>query len=440
LLKGCVEVLVMRSSASGGVVLLLVGVGVGVTALACTPADPYGQRPTIDSDGTSTNSKSDCSSAAAGKPIEGKDPSSLPSCKGTKGVSGRCVARSELGSFAETFEKGDCKADTEGCVPDQVIKDGSAIQLKTCKSIGDVDGRCFWPLAKQIVESYDILKGSTKDQCDADMVCAPCVHPLTKEKTGVCDTGSGGAKCEEKKDTTGAGGKTATCPQVEPIIDTKDMPQEDCGSNMICVDAGLVGDQAARLKKCAKGVCAPKKAVERGGNYVPNSCKSTNGAEGRCTNIGIPQINEQKDLLPKDTCDADERCAPCFDPRDGKETGACRTASCDQPKEPAKTFAQCCGGRARCVPTTAVDAKSAEMLAKDSCSGDTPLCAPVEFVQADAPIRQCKTVLGLVGGICLSKCAIENTFENLVQGDCPEGDMCAPCRSLPAGTKGCPAK
>lgn len=411
------------------VVIVFVGLGV----VACGAADPYGERPRTDTN-TVKAAAADCSKS---QPIEGRDPSTLTVCTGTKKVKGRCVPRSFLGNFKDIFEQGDCKEATEGCVPDQVIKEGSNVKLKTCKSIADAEGRCFWPLAKQILESYEMLKGPTKSQCDPEMVCAPCVHPLTGERTGVCDVGGGAC---EGAPGGGAGGGKAACPQIEPIIDTKDLPQADCGSNMICVDAGLAGELSKMLKKCAKGVCAPKKAVERAGNYVPKTCKSTGGVEGRCTNVGIPQVNDQRELLPKDTCDEDELCAPCFDPRTGEETGACRTAPCDKPKEAKKTFAECCGGRARCVPTSAVDAKSAEMLAKDTCSGDTPLCAPVELALPNAPIKQCKTVLGLVGGICVSKCAIENPLESLVQGDCDEGDMCAPCRMLPPNTKGCPPK
>jgi hypothetical protein len=207
---------------------------------------------------------------------------------------------------------------------------------------------------------------------------------------------------------------------------------------MLCVDAALVGGQASKLKKCTKGVCAPKQAVERGGNYVPPTCRSTANAEGRCMNIAIPMIGAQKDLLPQEKCDADERCAPCFDPRDATDTGACHSASCDAPKEAPKAFTQCCGGRARCVPPSAVPASAQSMLAADTCSGDTPLCAPVELVQLpNVTPKSCTAAFGLVTGICVSVCAISIPGASLVQGDCAAGDMCAPCEQLPAGTAGC---
>jgi hypothetical protein len=151
-------------------------------------------------------------------------------------------------------------------------------------------------------------------------------------------------------------------------------------------------------------------------------------------NVGIPQIAEQAALLPPgEGCDADERCAPCFDPRTGEDTQACRSASCDAPKEPKKVFASCCGGRARCVPKSAVDAESQDMLAADTCGGDAPLCAPNELVGV-AKATKCTTGFGLISGICVSKCAIDTFLEAFVQGTCAEGDMCAPCRMLPDGT------
>lgn len=425
----------MRRHKKELVVTVLAFLG-GHGVFACDAADPYGDRPK-----TETSGAEPASTGACAKPIEGKDPSGLPQCTGTKGVKGRCVPRTELGSFKDTFEKATCADDAQACVPDEVIKSGSKIELKKCKAVLDGEGRCFWPLAKDIIANYDLLKGATKDQCPDEQVCAPCVNPLDKKETGVCNTGSGGASCSDASKggaSSGAAGG-GKCPQVEPILDAKTFSVEDCGSNMLCVDKALVGDQASHLKPCAKGVCAPKKSVERGGNYVPVTCRSTAGAEGRCLNVGIPMIGEQKTILPQEKCDPDERCAPCFDPRDGADTGACKSASCDAPKEPAKTFAPCCGGRARCVPTSAVgDAEG--MLEADSCTGDTPLCAPVELVgiPGTSP-KPCNAGFGLIKGICVSACAISIPGASLIKGDCNDGDMCAPCSKLPAGTKGCAA-
>src|SRR5262249_49791018 len=160
------------------------------------------------------------------KPVDGQDPSGLPVCTGTKGVKGRCVPTSALGTFKDTFEKATCSGE-QACVPDEVVKQGTKIELKKCKAVLDTDGRCFWPLAKDIIDTYDLLKGATKDQCPADQVCAPCVDPRTNAPTGVCNTGAaaassssascgGGAASNGPSSATGsgAGGGGGKCPQV----------------------------------------------------------------------------------------------------------------------------------------------------------------------------------------------------------------------------------
>src|SRR5262249_15060459 len=160
-------------------------------------------------------------------PAAGADPTKLPACTGTKGPKGRCVPSNALGGFSGKFEQAGCKSGEE-CVPEEVVKDGQKIELKKCTAVLNSEGRGFWALAKDMIQNYDVLKGATKD-CPPDLICAPCVNPLTKEETGVCRTGSaggGGAACQESEEdaaktksaTTKGGG---TCPQIEPIIDTK---------------------------------------------------------------------------------------------------------------------------------------------------------------------------------------------------------------------------
>lgn len=421
--------------------LAAAALGLFVGVVACGEVDPYGDLGDqgAEKDGDRTGKQDSAATCAAA--IAGVDPSTLKACKGTK-ASGRCVPKAMLATFADTFEQGDCGA-SDACLPEKLVKEGSNVKLKTCKAVLNSEGRCFSPLAKEIVSNFDLLKSATKDQCEGDEVCAPCAHPVTKAETGICKLGEGGGgDCKEGGQSGGQSSKPAPaapaqCPQVEPILEDSAFKQEDCTSNMLCVDAALAGDQASKLAKCKTGVCAPKKSVVRGGNYVPKTCKSTGGFEGRCANVGIPDIGKQKSILPKADCDADELCAPCFDPRDGKATGACNQASCDKPKDPPKTFAQCCGGTGRCVPTSAAG-ESASSLGADSCSGETPVCAPNEFVGLAQP-RACKAGFGIIKGICLSRCSITTggPLAGLIKGDCEDGELCAPCNKVPAGTAGC---
>lgn len=414
----------MRST----VLVAVFGLAVGI--IACGEADPYGdmgdmgKAPKTDK----TESAATCSAAMAGA-----DPEALTACKGTKtGSKGRCVPTGTLGDFAETFEKADCKG-ASACVPEDLVREGTKIKLKDCTAVLNSPGKCFWPLAAQVIENYDLLKSATKDQCEGDQICAPCADPRTGQETGVCDLGKdSGGDCKgdgaEKKSGGASKPAPAACPQVEPILEESAFKQDSCGSNMLCVEEGLVGaDRAKLLSKCSTGVCAPKKSVLRGGNYVPKTCKSLAGAEGRCSNIGVPDVAKQKDLLPQADCDADERCAPCFDPTDGKETGACSQATCDKPKEKAKTFAECCGGGGKCVPTSAAG-KDASSLNADTCSGDTPVCAPKPFLPGGTQ-KTCGALFGVIKGVCASKCAINKNglIKKIIESDdCSDEEVCVP--------------
>jgi hypothetical protein len=354
------------------------------------------------------------------------------------------VTDKELGAYAAEFENGSCSGGA--CVPAPIIEYGKSVQLEKC-TVLNKEGRCFSTLAKSIAESHDLLKGLSGAQCEAGMLCAPCVDPRTNEKTGVCDLGGAAGKCEEAPKTGGdAPGPAAKCPHEGPPIDTSKFPQEDCGSNMLCVEANLVpAEQRAKLKACAKGLCAPRKSVAAAGNFVPKTCRSVNDAEGRCTNVSIPEIAAKGDALPiGGACDADEACAPCFDPFDGAETGACRTASCDAPKEPKRVFAPCCGGRAKCVPKASIDDASEKSLKEDSCEAGS-LCVPTALATAPdglAGAQPCKFDgvlfgIGAYEGLCVADCFGGGLTTKPKQGSCPTGLACVPCKNLDPGTPGC---
>lgn len=409
--------------------VLAVVLAVSALVIACGEADPYGEMGDMGKTPT-TNKTESAATCSAG--MAGADPESLTACTGTKtGSKGRCVPTGTLGNFADTFEKADCKG-ASACVPEDLVREGTKIKLKDCTAVLKAPGKCFWPLAAQVIENYDLLKSATKDQCEGDQICAPCADPRTQQETGVCTLGgdSGGADCKSDGAKTSAPSKAApaACPQVEPILEESAFKQDSCGTNMLCVESALVGeDRAKLLTTCSTGVCAPKKSVLRGGNYVPKTCKSIAGAEGRCSNVGVPDVSKQKDLLPQADCDEDERCAPCFDPTTGKETGACSQATCDKPKEKAVTFAECCGGGGKCVPTASAG-KDASQLNADSCSGETPVCAPKPFLPGGTQ-KKCGAVLGLVKGVCASKCAINRNglLKKLIESDdCTDDEVCVP--------------
>ena len=174
-------------------------------------------------------------------------------------------------------------------------------------------------------------------------------------------------------------------------------------------------------------------------------------------NVVLPSVAGQKDQLPQATCDADERCVPCFDPLAGTSTGACTTVSCDAPTEPATTFATCCtmGGKpqGRCVPTL-VAGMSASELSSDGCKAEPgDVCAPTEDLDPSFVPQPCHAddsplgfFTGSYTGVCVSQCIPQDFTEGLGtgQGNCDSLHFCAPCEDPlsgdPTGVPGCPAE
>ncbi len=417
---------------------------VGFTLIACSSAG-FGTPPGSDEeeDSPKKTKSATCSSASAGE-----DPSTLTACTGTKGTKGRCVSTSK-NPDAKVFEKASCKSG-EACVPDAIVRAGGVPELPKCKAVLDAEGRCFSPLASDVVKNYDLLKGATGSQCEGGDVCVPCKDPTTNEATGVCEVtaGGGGEDCSDEEPPSDDGprpGAPAECPYKGTPIDTATFKQDSCGAGLLCVPKNLVPTaQQSQLSPCSSGLCAPKKSVQAAGMFLPKTCRSLANAEGRCLAAGLPAIAAQS-ALPRADCDADEKCAPCFDPITGKETGACTTVPCDKPVEPAKSFSKCCGGKGSCLPESLVPSGDRDNFDDEGCKEDVELCLPTELAASDlTKAAPCKfnglsvagiQVAGPFNGACISDCF--DTFPPPPQANCAGGTVCVPCSELPAGTTAC---
>ena len=242
------------------------------------------------------------------------------------------------------------------------------------------------------------------------------------------------------------------CPYDGPPIDVSGF--KTCGLGGRCVPSGAIPEkERSRLAPCEGGFCVPEKIIVAKGNLLPKSCASLIGGEGRCISLVFPDILAQKDRLPQDVCDPNERCAPCFDPLTGAETGACRSVSCDAPKTQAKVFGKCCEqkgvSRGRCLPKTLLPKEAADGLGNKECVDGAELCVPDEMVkQGEAfkgpPCKASTFFTGTYDGVCLSTCIERGFFGELAtdRGNCAEGDFCAPCKNpltgASTGAPGCP--
>jgi hypothetical protein len=237
------------------------------------------------------------------------------------------------------------------------------------------------------------------------------------------------------------GGASGKCPHEGPLLSVAAFAP--CREGGRCVPEGVVpAEERSRLAACvgtgnAKGFCVPEKILANEGNYLPKSCTSLAGGEGRCLSRVFPDIDAQKNELPKDVCEETERCAPCYDPTNGKETGACSSVSCDSPKKPKVVFKDCCitGGKpkGRCVPKSSIPKDDQDGLEKKECD-TTSLCAPAEQLDPAYKNPRCKgdaPFLGTYDGVCISNCVKKEWYTELAtsQGNCAAGAFCAPCKN-----------
>ncbi len=432
----------------------------GVAAVllaACSSADFEGDSITAGGGATPVTTRTDPDACVpgGGAARTPEDPAKYPKCAcAAKGGAARCLPEAKVP--ANVSSQLDTCADGGGgfCVPDPIVKSGGAAP-PTCKSpFGE--GRCMSVCVPEIAKNADLLGRGENDSCAEDERCAPCLNPLkNNEPTGVCEIGKAAPVCDAKPTppAPGSPAPAVSCPYTgPPVVDVTTFPS--CGEGARCVPATLVpASSAAMLKACATGLCAPAKSIAAGGQYLPKTCAAVGGAEGRCLNVNIPQIEVQKAQLARDTCDASELCTPCFNPVDGKDTGACRSVSCDAPKQPAKTFTPCCSkqgtARAKCVPKASVPASQAGNLDDDdgTCAKGAELCVPNEMLQPNfkGPACNGSTLLtDSYAGVCLSDCLSFGFIQSLgiSRGSCTDGFKCAPCTNpftgKATGAPGCP--
>jgi hypothetical protein len=333
-------------------------------------------------------------------------PESLPECEFCEGA--RCVPNFAL-EDDQIALLAPCD-DTNTCVPELFVETNGNFTLERCSSVNGAEGRCMSECIPQVAEQASLLP---QDICDDGWLCAPCYDPLTGEDTGACRQG-----CD-------------TGPEEEPDVFT-----DCCDGRGSCVPADLAGDQADQLgvDTCTGDgeLCAPNALANP--SYIPPTCPSIGGAEGRCLPDCLPDIQAQADFLSQSTCEAGELCAPCYDPITGDVTGACGLNG-DQPVDDPYVFGGCCefesNPRGRCVPPEVVPEDRVDALSQDTCESEE-LCVPEPFLE-DVNYQFPTCDADGSEGACVPDCLVdplEAFFSGAEQGSCDDGDLCVPCNAL----------
>jgi hypothetical protein len=364
-----------------------------------------------------------------GPPI--MDIDKLPVCEGCPGT--HCLPASRVPEDQKS-RLTECES-PDGirgfCTPDKSILSGSMYVPPTCRTPDDSEGRCLPACLPTIKEK---AYGIWQMDCPDGEVCAPCYDPTTGEDTGSCRT----APCDAPAEPV----RTLECPYDGPAMVHLDMFEAcDCPGTHCAYESLVPEAQKSMLDTCEVGYCVPDEMLLRGGNYVPPTCRTPDGSEGRCMSTCLPDIAAQDYGMWQMDCPPGEVCAPCYNPQTCEDSRACSTAPCDAPEEKCKGLAcpyegapvvdvtkleECACKGTYCAPEALVAEDLRAQL--DSCNGG--YCVPERILEHGGNyVRKCRALYGIFEGRCQSTClpAVAEKRDQLTQEDCPDGEVCVPC-------------
>jgi hypothetical protein len=351
-------------------------------------------------------------------------PITFPTCCDGQGT---CVPSSTVpDSQKSQLGVGSCPVDSNKdlCAPTELAAaDGGGFVATTCRSLDNAEGRCLSTCLPAIAAQASTLPQST---CAAGHLCAPCYDPITGADTMACRVGADPGPKEPPLTFPKCCSGTGTC-----------VPS----STVPAAQKGQLGTESCPAD-ANQFLCAPNEFTATGG-FVPPTCRSLGGGEGRCLSVCLPAIASQASTLPQSTCMAGHVCAPCYDPLTGADTKACRVSNDPGPQEPPFTFPKCCSGNGTCVPSSTVPSSQQSQLGANSCPVDANgyLCAPSEFTASGGfTPTTCRSIANAEGR-CLSTClpSIAAQASQLPQSTCMANHLCAPCYDPLTGadTKAC---
>ncbi len=253
------------------------------------------------------------------------------------------------------------------------------------------------------------------------------------------ETQTGEGEGEGEGGAGGQGGEEAVCPHVgDPLVDPASfMECPTCtAGGAVCIPKVLLPpENLSSFSDCdADNACVPNIIVASRGNFIPSTCESVFGAEGRCLSKCLPSVADKADTLPQSSCSASDACVPCFDPFTQEPTGAC-DQSCDPgPAEPPVTIPSCCMGEGVCLPTETVGEKAKD-LGQDNCAQNEGerVCVPTQFLDPTTSPMTCVDTFFFSDypGVCLPEClpAVQGLLADVTldQQGCPDNHVCAPC-------------
>ncbi|MDD9969867.1 MAG: hypothetical protein OXR73_26710 [Myxococcales bacterium] len=303
------------------------------------------------------------------------------------------------------------------CVPDSFAA-AAGFALQTCRALGFAEGRCVPDCLPQVSELVGV---APRDLCPDHHLCVGCFDPFTGDSTGVCELSNDPGPTES------------------PVLFGA-----CCLDRGTCVPEQLVPEEERTLLStdtCDERLgllCVPDPLGEQEGFSLP-SCRAVGDLEGRCAPSCLPSVAALADQLTQGSCQADERCVPCYDPISGAPTGMCGLSNDPGPSEPPVIFPRCCdqgaGPVGVCLPDAFLPQGAAEELPQETCPTAELHCTPMSLTEAPgSSFPACNSG----GGACVPECIIDTSLAGLLPQDvCANTELCVPCSVLGQATGVC---
>jgi hypothetical protein len=233
--------------------------------------------------------------------------------------------------------------------------------------------------------------------------------------------------------------ETRTCDSPFVKVDVATLKSCGSGGKFHCFPAAKTSFPKDQFDACSDDdICLPDDLLLAGG-ATPKSCKFLTGDAGICMSTAIKQVAENKDMLKQDVCEAEERCLPCIDPRDGSNTHLCEPQGVHEqecvggPGEEGNVE-ECCHGMGVCLKSETIPEESRGDMNREVCS-EGKLCAPASL--ADKNPTRCD-VLG-VSGVCLDVCFAQmlRGTTQVTRAGCGPTELGMPCFLAGSRAPGC---
>ena len=219
--------------------------------------------------------------------------------------------------------------------------------------------------------------------------------------------------------------KTCTGGFTSPDLSTLTACGDGAGHCYAGNKTALVG-----LPACSGGsgdTCVPDKVLTANGGLLKACTFFIGNKPGACVSTMVADIAAHIDTLQQDVCDANERCSPCVDPRDGSDTHLCEPYGVyDKPCTGGTgvTPQSCCARQGVCLEPDAIPDEERSHMSAETCNSGK-LCAPAALVNGQP--ETC-SVLG-ASGVCIDLCFAEmlGPAKVVIRSSCDAASVCLPC-------------